>query len=68
MNVTLNMNNGPAIFFEIKDHNTQSNLCKNYLKPANVKNYDGSFTTRKLFVRQELKKQPHQLKKENIGE
>ena len=46
MNMTLNMNNGRSRFFQIQDHNTRANLCKNNCYSATIKNDNGAVAMR----------------------
>ena len=38
MNITLDMNNGRAVFFLMQGSNTQANLCKKWFLPSNHQN------------------------------
>ena len=57
--MTLNMNNGRARFFQIKDLNTRANLCEKYFFPATIKNDNGAVVMRKNVVRREWSQQLH---------
>ena len=63
MNMTLNMNNGCSVFFQIKDRNTRANFCKKYFYSETIKNKNGAVALRECFVRRKWKQKLHQLKK-----
>ena len=46
MNMKLKMNHRHTRFFQIKDHNTQANLCKNIFYPESIKNDNGAVAMR----------------------
>ena len=50
MNMKLNMNIGRAIFLHIKDWNTRSNLVKNNIFTASIKNENRAVTIKKYFM------------------
>ena len=45
--MTLNLNNGRAVFFQIKDLDARANVCKNVLNPATIKKDNGAVATKK---------------------
>ena len=61
--MTLNMNNGRARYFQIKDLNTRANLCKNIFNQEPSKNDNGAVVMRKTIVQRKRKQQLHQFKK-----
>ena len=60
MNMTLNMNNGRARFFQIQDRNTQANLCKN-IYPETIEKDNEATAMRIVLVRQKWNQQLHQI-------
>ena len=62
MNMTLNMNNRRARFFQTLGHNTRDNFCKNNFYPATIKDDNGAFTTRNCLLQRKRNKQLHQIK------